>query len=136
RSAGARGPQRLVVAAPPPPPPPPPAPIDDAWRREVAQEQAVVGAMAIPQRSEYVGGLDSVAHGDCASASPRLATLSAGPNSPLSDNVLYWQARCAASRGDVKDAESKLDELVSRYPRSDKAPAALLERGRLLMRDG
>src|SRR5262249_57364350 len=95
RSAGARGPQRLVVAAPPPPPPPPPAPIDDAWRREVAQEQAVVGGMAIAQRSEYLGALDSLAHGDCASASPRLSTLAAGPNSPLSGQALYLQAQRA-----------------------------------------
>jgi TolA-binding protein len=135
-SAAAPAPQQLAAVAPPPPPPPPSAPIDESWKREVAQEQAVVSAMAIPQRSEYLAALDSLAAGDCASASPRLATLSAGPNSPLSDNVLYWQARCAASRGDVKDAESKLDDLVTRYPRGDKAPAALWERGRLQIRSG
>ena len=126
-----------VAAVPPPPPPPPPrAPIDEAWKREVAQERAVVSAMAIPQRAEYLGALDSLATGDCSNASPRLATLTSGPNSPLSDNALYWQARCAESRGDVNGAEAKLDEVVSRYPRGDKAPAALWERSKLLISSG
>jgi TolA-binding protein len=134
-SPNAAAPQ--VAAVPPPPPPPPPrAPIDDAWKREVAQERAVVSAMAIPQRAEYLGALDSLATGDCSNASPRLATLTSGPNSPLSDNALYWQARCAESRGDVNDAEAKLDEVVSRYPKGDKAPAALWERSKLLIRSG
>ena len=134
-SPNAAAPQ--VAAVPPPPPPPPPrAPIDDAWKREVAQERAVVSAMAIPQRAEYLGALDSLATGDCSNASPRLATLTSGPNSPLSDNALYWQARCAESRGDVNGAAAKLDEVVSRYPRGDKAPAALWERSKLLIRSG
>ena len=134
-SPNAAAPQ--VAAVPPPPPPPPPrAPIDEAWKREVAQERAVVSAMAIPQRAEYLGALDSLATGDCSNASPRLATLTSGPNSPLSDNAIYWQARCAESRGDVNDAAAKLDEVVSRYPKGDKAPAALWERSKLLIRTG
>jgi TolA-binding protein len=92
--------------------------------------------MAVPERPEYLGALDSLAQGDCATAAPRLGTLAAGPKSPLSDNVLYWQARCAAARGDLKGAESELEDLVTRYPRGDKAPAALLERGKLLIRSG
>jgi TolA-binding protein len=134
-SPNAAAPQ--VAAVPPPPPPPPPrTPVDEAWKREVAQERAVVSAMAIPQRAEYLGALDSLATGDCSNASPRLATLTSGPHSPLSDNALYWQARCAESRGDVNDAEAKLDEVVSRYPRGDKAPAALWERSKLLIGSG
>src|SRR5262249_54472856 len=99
-SPNAAAPQRPAPLTPPPPPPPPPprTPVDDAWKREVAQERAVVSAMAIPQRAEYLGALDSLATGDCSNASPRLATLTSGPNSPLSDNALYWQARCAESR--------------------------------------
>ena len=132
----AAAPQQLAAVPPPPPPPPPRAPIDDEWKREVAQERAVVSVMAIPQRAEYLGALDSLATGDCSNASPRLATLTSGPNSPLSDNALYWQARCAESRGDVNDAAAKLDEVVSRYPKGDKAPAALWERSKLLIRSG
>jgi TolA-binding protein len=135
-SPSAAAPQQLAAVPPPPPPPPPRSPIDEAWKREVAQERAVVSVMAIPQRSEYLGALDSLATGDCSNAAPRLATLTSGPNSPLSDNALYWQARCAASRGDVHDAEAKLDEVVNRYPKGDKAPAALWERSKLLIRTG
>jgi TolA-binding protein len=130
----AAAPQQVAAVPPPPPPPPPRSPIDEAWKREVAQERAVVSVMAIPQRAEYLGALDSLSTGDCSNAGPRLATLTSGPNSPLSDNALYWQARCAASRGDVHDAEAKLDEVVSRFPKGDKAPAALWERSKLLIR--
>ncbi len=133
---GEKEPPPQLAAVPPTPPPPPPVPIDASWKREVAQDQAVVSAMAVPERSEYLGALDSLAKGDCATAAPRLGTLAAGPKSPLSDNVLYWQARCAAARGDMKEAESKLEDVVTRYPRGDKAPAALLERGKLLIRTG
>ena len=134
-SPNAAAPQ--VAAVPPPPPPPPPrAPIDEAWKREVAQERAVVSAMAIPQRAEYLGALDSLATGDCSNAAPRLATLASGPNSPLSDNALYWQARCDAARGNNSQAESRYRDVVARYPRSDKAPAALWEQGKLLMHGG
>jgi TolA-binding protein len=130
----AAAPQQVAAVPPPPPPPPPRSPIDEAWKREVAQERAVVSVMAIPQRAEYLGALDSLATGDCSNAGPRLATLTSGPSSPLSDNALYWQARCAESRGDVRDAEAKLDEVVSRYPKGDRAPAALWERSKLLIR--
>src|SRR5262245_8226290 len=48
-----------LAAVSPTPPPPQPAPIDEGWKREVAQDQAVASAMAVPGRSEYLGALDS-----------------------------------------------------------------------------
>ena len=56
--------------------------------------------------------------------------------SPLADNALYWQARCDAARGNNGQAVSRYRDVVARYPRSDKAPAALWEQGKLLMHGG
>src|SRR5262245_34389536 len=51
-------PEQLAAAAPPPTtPPPPPTPIDEEWRREVAQDQAVAGTIDVPERAEYLNAL-------------------------------------------------------------------------------
>jgi TolA-binding protein len=127
----------LAPAPPPPPPPPPPAAVDEEWKREVAQDQAVAGTMAVPERADYLGALEGLSHGDCSQAVPKLSSIStASKGSPLADNALYWQARCAAIRGDQKGAVSKFYDVVQRYPKSDKAPAALWQQGKLFLRMG
>jgi TolA-binding protein len=149
-SAAPPPPDGARVAATPPAdaPPrgePPPAPaalgtpeaVDPDWKREVAQDRAVASATDAPERAEYLGALDGLARGDCSKAGPRLYAISTGPkSSPLSDDVLYWEARCLEQRGDSRQALSKLREIVHRYPRGDKAPAALWEEGKLLIRAG
>jgi TolA-binding protein len=132
------GTPQALAAAPPssPPQPAPPAP-DADWKREVAQDRAVASTTNTPERAEYLAALDGLAYGDCSKAGPRLYAISTGStSSPLSDDVLYWEGRCLALRGDYRQALSKLRQVVSRYPRGDKAPAALWEEGRLLMRTG
>jgi TolA-binding protein len=125
-----------ALAAAPPPSPPAPA-VDADWKREVAQDRAVASTTNAPERQEYLAALDGLAHGDCSKAGPRLYSISTGSTaSPLSDDVLYWEARCLVVRGDYRQALSKLRQVVSRYPRGDKAPAALWEEGRLLTRTG
>lgn len=125
------------AAAAPPPSPPPPPPVDADWKREVAQDRAVASTTNTPDRAEYLAALDGLARGDCSKAGPRLYSISTGSgSSPLSDDVLYWEARCLVVRGDYRQALAKLREVVSRYPRGDKAPAALWEEGRLLIRTG
>ncbi len=89
-----------------------------------------------PNRATFLTALDGLARGDCARAVPRLAQVSAASSSPLADNALYWKARCAAAQGDIAQAVSSLQALVRRYPKSDKAPAALWEEGALLMEAG
>jgi TolA-binding protein len=125
----------LVAAAPAAPAPaeaePSSAPMDEDWRREVAQEKAVASASPSPERARYIGALDQVAKGDCA----RMKAVADG-GSPLSDNAIYWQGKCLAARGDQRKAEARLDEVVARYPKSDKAPAALWTRGQLQLRAG
>jgi TolA-binding protein len=126
----------LPARSAPTTPSPPKAAIDDNWKREVAQDRAVASATGGPERSTYLSALDGLAIGDCAKALSRLDALSTSSASPLADNALYWRARCAAAQGNPNDAVSSLRALVSRYPKSDKAPAALWTEGQLLLRLG
>jgi tol-pal system protein YbgF len=116
----------------------PPAPAeDDPWRREIAREQTAAGAVNVPERAEYLGILDVLARQDCARAVPQLNTFaSAHKDSALSDNALYWAARCYALRGDQNQAVSKFYDVVTRYPKGDKAPAALWAQGSLFVEMG
>ena len=128
-----------VAAAPPPtlPPPPPPAAVDDEWRREVAQDQAVAGTVDVPERADYMTALQGLSHGDCAKAVPELNSItSRSKGSPLADNALYWQARCHAVRGEQNQAVTTYYDVVTRYPKGDKAPAALWQQGKLFLRMG
>jgi len=117
-------------------PPRPKAAIDADWKREVAQDRAVASTTGGPERSTYLSALDGLAQGDCSAALSRLGALSTSSSSPLADNALYWRARCAAAEGDSNGAVESLRALVSHYPKSDKAPAALWTEGQLLIRLG
>jgi TolA-binding protein len=136
---GAQPPEQLASATPPPtaPAPPPPPAVDDEWRREVAQDQAVAGTINVPERADYLSALQGLSRGDCMQAGSQLSGLtSRSRGSPLADNALYWQARCAAARGDNNRAVTEFYDVVTRYPKSDKAPAALWQQGMLFLRMG
>jgi TolA-binding protein len=134
----AEAPEQLAAAAPPPTvPPPPPTAIDDEWRREVAQDEAVAGTIDVPERTDYLDALQGLSHGDCRQAGARLRGLSdRSKGSPLADNALYWQARCHAADGNTNQAVTEFYDVVTRYPKSDKAPAALWQQGLLFLRTG
>jgi tol-pal system protein YbgF len=126
------------ASAPPPreiPPTPPPAPpADDSWARDVARDQQAVAASNAPERGEFEPMLDSVAKKDCGRAVSQLNTFAAQKKeSPLASNALYWVARCHALKGDRNQAISKFYDVVTKYPRGSKAPAALWEQGNLFI---
>lgn len=135
-------PSPAPAEAPPPPEPhsggPPPHPaVEESWKREVEQDRAVASTMNVNERAEYMSALARLAKGDCAKAAGRLNAVSSdAKGSPLADNALYWQGRCAAARGNNGQAESRYRDIVARYPKGDKAPAALWEQGKLLMHGG
>jgi len=58
------------------------------------------------------------------------------PNTPLSDNALYWIGECYYSQGQYKEAIEAFDELLLTYPAGDKVPAAYLKKGMSLMQQG
>jgi tol-pal system protein YbgF len=118
-------------------PPPAPAPEEDAWRRDVAREQSAAGAVDVPERAEYLAALDVVARKECGRGVPQLNSFAAKyRESPLADNALYWAARCHAQGRDQNQAISKFYEVVTRYPKGDKVPAALWEQGNLFIAMG
>jgi len=132
-------PPREREAPPAAPPSPPPAATgeDDPWRKEVAREQAAAGAVNVPERAEYLGLLDGVGRGDCAKQIALLNGFASNhKDSPLADNALYWAGRCYAQRGKQEDAISKFYEVVTRYPKGDKAAAALWAQGNLFVAMG
>jgi tol-pal system protein YbgF len=130
-------PPSVARPAPTPAPAPPAAPAEDAWRRDVAREQAEAGTVNVPERGAYLQLLDGVAKKDCARAIPQLNSFaSTNRESPLAANALYWTARCYAASGDQNQAISKFYDVVTRYPKANKAPAALLAQGNLFVSMG
>jgi len=118
-------------------PPPPAAAGDDDWSREVAQDQAAVGTMNLPEKDEYLGIMASLAKRDCAKAVPALNSFAAQKKgSPLASSAIYWTARCYQAKGDQNQAVSKYYDVVTRYPKSDKAAAALYQQGVLFLQMG
>ena len=143
-------PSGTVVPSTPPPPPtvappttippagrPPAAAESDPWRREIAREQAAAGAVNVPERAEYLGILDVLARQDCARAVPQLNSFaSSHKESALADDALYWAARCYALKGDQNQAVAKFYDVVTRYPKGDKAAPALWAQGNLFVEMG
>ncbi len=127
-------PPAVATAPSPPPTKPRVAGEEDGWRSEVAREQAAAGSVNVPERGEYLGLLDGLARQDCARTVPQLNSFAANhKDSPLADNSLYWAARCYALKGDQNQAVSKFYDVVTKYPKGDKAPAALLAQGNLFV---
>jgi len=121
----------------PPPPPAPPPVADDAWGRDVARDQQAITASNAPERDQLVPMLDSVGKKDCGRAVGQLNTFAAqNKQSPLASNALYWVARCHALKGDRNQAITKFYDVVTKYPRGSKAPAALWEQGNLFIEMG
>jgi TolA-binding protein len=125
-----------VASAPTPAPQRPAAP-EDEWRREIAREQSAAGAMDVPERSEYLALLDGLARQDCVRSVPQLNTFAANhKDSQLADNALYWAGRCYALKARQEEAISKFYEVGTRYPKGDRAPAALWAQGNLFIAMG
>ena len=58
------------------------------------------------------------------------------PNSPLSDNALYWIGECHFSLKEFDKAIEHFNELILDYPSGDKIAAAYLKKGFSLMELG
>lgn len=58
------------------------------------------------------------------------------PNTPLSDNALYWIGECYYSQEKYQEAIDAFAELLITYPSGDKVPAAYLKKGMSLVQLG
>ena len=52
-----------------------------------------------------------------------------GPTNDLSDNAAYWIGESLFSQKKYADAIQQFDNVITRYPQSDKVPGALLKKG-------
>jgi tol-pal system protein YbgF len=55
--------------------------------------------------------------------------LSASANSDLADNASYWIGESLFSLKKYREAIEEFDNVVTKYPKSDKVPGALLKKG-------
>lgn len=55
--------------------------------------------------------------------------LDGNPGSDLADNAAYWVGESRFSQKKYPEAVQQFDVVITRYPRSDKVPAALLKKG-------
>jgi tol-pal system protein YbgF len=63
--------------------------------------------------------------------------LQSFPTSPYADDASFWLADCYARRGDLKSYEMavlRFDDVVTRFPRSDKAAESLYREGETLLK--
>ncbi len=56
------------------------------------------------------------------------------PESPLTDNSLFWIGECYFSQKKYEEAIEQFNELILNYPRGDKIPSAYLKKGISLMK--
>ncbi len=118
-------------------PPPARSEVPEDWAREVAQEQAVAGAMNVPEKSEFLGIMDGVAKRDCSKSIDQLnGFVAKHKESALAGNALYWAARCYLVRGEQNQAISKFYEVGTKYPKGSRTPAALLAQANLFLSMG
>jgi len=120
--------EQAVLEPPRPPLPvaPTPAP-KPASPEEVAiakEENALQGARV---DSDYREALDLIRQGQCTQAIPRLRDfIRKNGKSDFADNAQYWIGSCYYGQHDYNRAIIELNEVLLKYPKGDKVPAALL----------
>ena len=62
--------------------------------------------------------------------------LQTNASSPFADDAAFWMADCYFKQGDYKTAILRFDDVVSRYPKGNKAADALYRQGEALLRLG
>jgi tol-pal system protein YbgF len=55
--------------------------------------------------------------------------VAGNPNSDLADNAAYWIGESLFSQKKYREAIAQFDSVVTKYPKSDKVPGALLKKG-------
>jgi len=113
-------------AAPPDfqPTPAPPKPVSPL-EADLAKEEASLQGQRVDL--DYRDGLNLVRQGQCNQAAPRLRDfIRKNPKSDLADNAQYWIGACYYGQREYNQAIKELSDVMLRYSKGDKAPAALL----------
>ncbi|HUI28303.1 MAG TPA: tol-pal system protein YbgF [Candidatus Kryptonia bacterium] len=113
------------IAAVPPPPPVEPPPAASPRDVALAKEEAALQGAKIDE--DYADGIHLVRGNQCDQAVPKLRQfLRKNPKSDLADNAQYWIGECYYGQKDYNKAIIELNEVLLKYAKGDKVPAALL----------
>ena len=94
---------------------------------EVALNKEDAAAQNAHVDSDYRDALQLIRSGQCNQAAPKLRDfIRKNPKSDLNDNAQYWIGACYYGQRDYNRAIRELSDVMLKYPKGDKAPAALL----------
>ncbi len=126
-SAAASSPGSPAGGATLPGGPQPPAAHPAAGSTEwmLAREEAALGSGTAD--ADYREAFQLVRRGECKEAIPRFREfLRRNPKSPYADNAQYWIGECYYAQRDYNRAILEFNEVLLKYPKGEKVPAALL----------
>lgn len=118
-----------AMSAPPPSGPQlaPPAPLVEASAIQTALAREQASWAGAPVAPEYASALEQIRNGNCRQAVGSLREfVRKNAKSPLADNAQYWIGSCFYQEKDFNRAIIELNEVLLKYPKGDKVPAALL----------
>jgi tol-pal system protein YbgF len=107
------------------------APTPVAASPQNPQEAALAKEEAALQNTrgdtDYREALGLIRQGTCSQAVPKLRDfIRKNPKSDLADNAQYWIGNCYYAQRDYNRAILELNEVLLKYPKGDKVPAALV----------
>jgi tol-pal system protein YbgF len=102
----------------------------DLYDMQISKAVAKLSPGSANETEVYQKALDSVHKGDYLSAAASFrAFLKGHPKSDLADNAQYWIGECYYAMRDYQKAIKEFQALLDKFPRSGKAPGALLKQG-------
>jgi len=118
--------ERPAIDAPRPEAAPTPVPkAQSPQEAALAKEEAAVQGAKVD--GDYREAMQLIRQGQCAQAVPALRDfIRKNPKSDFADNAQYWIGSCYYSQHDYNRAIIELNEVLLKYPKADKVPAALL----------
>lgn len=112
-------------AVPPPAAAAGPAAGGSSLAADVAREEAALAGAQVS--ADYRSAVALVREGNCKDAVPQLRTfVRKDIKSPHADNAQYWIGRCFYAQRDYNRAIMELYDVLLKFPKSERVPAALL----------
>ena len=106
-------------------PPPPVLKAQSPFELALAKDEAAV--QGSPADSDYREALNLLRQGNCGQAVPKLRDfIRKNPRSDMGDNAQYWIGHCYYGQRDFNRAIIELNEVLLKYSKGDRVPAALL----------
>lgn len=104
---------------------PTPARVQGPLDTAIAKDEATAHNARVD--GDYHEGLELVRQGQCAQAVPKLRDfIRKNTKSDFADNAQYWIGACYYGQRDYSRAIVEFNDLVLKYSKGDKVPAALL----------